>query len=304
MALAALGLLPPAAAAPRVDLAGYIDAEGAISVQHRGATVDPYFALQALLLAHDQGLDATADAARWVRWLLARQKPDATFDRYCRRGPAWTACKTADADDALHALWLRFLRAFPSPPDARRAASAAASAASLARLLQPAAGYYWTSPVVPHGLFIDNLEVWSLERTPRLAASIRDTFWDPAERRYRVSTQLEQRSVPRAFYPDAVAQIFPLAVGFPHLPGNAREHYRGWMAQHRGEWLRQARGDFAWGLIAVVAADQGDALSAACWMRETAELRHGSHWTVTDEVARQVLAARAIGPAPREAACA
>ena len=33
-----------------LDLSGYADAAGAISVQHQGGTVDPYFALQALLL--------------------------------------------------------------------------------------------------------------------------------------------------------------------------------------------------------------------------------------------------------------
>lgn len=291
-------------AAPRLDLAGFLDAEGAISVQHRGDTVDPYFALQALLLAHGEGLDAREPARRWAAWLLPRQKPDATFDRFCRRGAAWEPCKTADADDALHALWLRLLRAFPDAIDsARRDASARASAASLARLLQPAAGYYWASPVVPHGLFIDNLEVWSLDRSPALAETVHRTFWDPGERRFRVSTQLEHRA-PRAFYPDAVAQVMPLAVGFPRLPAAPQAVYREWMARHRGEWLRQAHGDFAWGLIAVVAANHGDAASAACWLRETLPLRRGPHWTVTDEVARQVLAARGIAPAPREAGCA
>ena len=290
-------------AAPPLDLTGFIDDAGAISVQHRGDTVDPYFALQALLLAHDHGLDAREAARRWGAWLMPRQKPDATFDRFCRRGPVWAACKTADADDALHALWLRFLKAFPpAAGDPRWAASAAASRASLARLLQPAAGYYWASPVYPHGLFIDNLEVWSLERGAAFADSIHRTFWDPGERRYRVSTQLEQREAPRAFYPDAVAQVFPLAVRFPNPA--ARTHYREWMTRHRGEWLRQGRTDFAWGLVAVIAMEQADAASAACWLREALPLRHGAHWTVTDEVARQVLLARAVAPAAAEASCA
>ena len=305
-ALAWAALAFAARAEVRLDLGGFIDADGAVAVQHAGDTVDPYFALQAFLLAHDNGLDARADARRWARWLLPRQKPDATFDRFCRRGPVWAPCKTADADDALHALWLRFLRAFPmeTSADGRWRKSAAASAASLARLLQPAAGYYWASPVVPHGLYLDNLEVWTLDRSPALARSIHAAFWDAGERRFRVSTQLEHGGAPRAFYPDAVAQLFALAVGFPHLPADATTYHRDWMRRHRGEWLRQVRTDFAWGLVAVVALRHGDRAAAACWLREALPFRHGPHWTVTDEVSRQVLLARGVAAAGASEDCA
>ena len=48
------------------------------------------------------------------------------------------------------------------------------SQASLAHLFQPSRGIYMVSPLVLHGLFMDNLEVWSLkmhsrQRPPRSA---------------------------------------------------------------------------------------------------------------------------------------
>jgi hypothetical protein len=81
------------------------------------------------------------------------------------------------------------------------------------------------SPVYLHGLFMDNLEVWALADhgeadARKLAAAIHATFWDPVNKRYLVSTQLEQRAQKPAFYPDHVAQVFPLLVGYPLLPGS------------------------------------------------------------------------------------
>lgn len=306
---------PPAlAATPPLDLTGYADAAGAISVQREGDTVDPYFALQALLLAHSHGLDISAPAAAWSRWLLPRQKPDATFDRYCRQGTVWAACKTADADDSVLGLWMAFVDTLPAAQRQQAALlkSRAAAQAALARLVDPTRGIYLVSPVYQHGLFMDNLELWSHTFThpathsrshPSFTESIRTTFWDKARQRYLVSTQPGQRDTVHAFYPDAVAQIFPLLVGFPRLPGGARQHYRRWMAEHRSEWLSQVHGDFAWGLVAIVALEQNDLASARCWLRISLPYRHGSHWTVTDEVVAQILQARALTAHPNALAC-
>ena len=40
--------------------------------------------MQALLLAHDNGMEISEPAEKFVNWLLPRQKPDGTFDRFCR----------------------------------------------------------------------------------------------------------------------------------------------------------------------------------------------------------------------------
>lgn len=298
----------PAAARPALDLDGYQDDAGAISVQHRGDTVDPYFALQALLVARDAGFDVASPARRWIAWLLPRQKPDATFDRFCRRGPVWGPCKTADADDALHAMWMKLLESLPEDLAREQSwrKSLAASAASLERLRDPQRGVYRVSPVYRHALFIDNLEVaWRAApesaQAKSLSAAIRSTFWEPEAHRFRVTTQPHDPGT--AFYPQAVAQIFPLVTGYAPLPEGRARYYREWMREHRGRWLAHGKDDFAWGLIATVALQQGDRESAACWLREALPLRHGPHWTVTDEVARQALAKAGVRAATPDRKC-
>lgn len=307
--LAALALMAsgPVLAAPALDLTGYAEPDGAITIQHKGDTIDPYFTLQALLLAKEHGLDTSRVAARWADWLVQRQKPDGTFDRFCRQGANWAPCKTADADDSQLAFWMKFLDAHPEiKKGAAFQKSHAAARVSLKRLADKGRGIYIVSPVYMHGLFMDNLEVWSYApahadvqsaKFPDYGRAIQSTFWDPAAKRYLVSTQLEQRGAEPAFYPDAVAQLFPLLVRFPHIPGGAKAWYAKWMKEHRAEWLRQVKDDFAWGLVAVVALDQGDTASARCWLRTALPARHSPHWTATDEVTSQILRARALSPA-------
>lgn len=313
--LACLALAAPVCALAAVlDLEGYADASGAISVQRQGDTVDPYFALQALLLAHSHGLDISKPAKAWGAWLVQRQKPDATFDRFCRNGPVWAPCKTADADDSVLGLWLAFMDSMPAPQRSQASwvRSRTATSTALAKLVDPQQGIYLVSPVYQHGLFMDNLELWAYPfthkaaqnaRHPNFTKTLETVFWDDQRKRYLVSTQPGQRDTAHAFYPDAVAQIFPLLVRFPLIPGGAPAHYRRWMTEHRDEWLAQVKDDFAWGLVAVVALQQGDISSARCWLQTALPHRHGVHWTVTDEVSAQILEARAIPAAPQSTAC-
>ena len=83
--------------------------------------------------------------------------------------------------------------------------------------------------------------------------------------------------------------IFLGAVGFPGVPGGAAQHYQRWIAQHRSPWLAQIGHEFPWGLIAVVAWQQGDANTVRCWQHKALPLRHRFFWTVTDEVVAQLL---------------
>lgn len=299
---------------PPLDLSGFSDADGAITTLRGGDIVDPYFAIQALLLAKEHGLDTDADTRRWLVWLARRQKPDGTFDRYCRGSTGWSACKPADADDALLAMWMKLLRASSAiAPAALVKTGLERSEAALARLYDQSKGVYLVSPSYRHSLFMDNLEVWwfwSSQRTlagqgqaRRLRQAIHKMFWHPGQKRFLVSSQPEQAAMPHAFYPDAVAQVFPLLVGYPTLPDTARAYYQVWMKEHRGEWLTRAPHDFSWGVIALIALRQGDLESAACWLRDTDHLRFSTHWTVSDEVTRQVLGARGIGPAAAELSC-
>jgi len=192
------------------------------------------------------------------------------------------------------------------------AKSHAISQKALEHLFQPSRGIYMVSPVYLHGLFMDNLEVWSLKahskqikpsEVAKLAQDIHRTFWQPVNKHFLVSTQLEQRAQPPRFYPDHVAQIFPLLVDYPVLPQNAKAYYKNWMQLHRKDWLRQGDADYPWGLLAVLALRQGDEPSARCWLRETSSMRHSRRWAVTDEAAFQILSSRQITPASKTANC-
>lgn len=312
----AMGAGSLAAAASSLVLEGYSDETGVISVLHGGNSADPYFAMQALLLAHDNGMDITAAASKFADWLVIRQKPDGTFDRFCRdEAKKWKSCKAADADDSMLALWLRLLETMPEKLSKNPVwmKSHAISKASLEHLLQPSLGIYMVSPLILHGLFMDNLEVWSLkaqQKSPaqraeasKLARAIHDTFWIPVDKRFLVSTQMEQRSQASAFYPNHVAQIFPLLVDFPLLPTSAGPYYTSWMKAHRAEWLGHGKTDYPWGLIAVLAMRQKDTASVRCWLRESTPLRHSSRWAVTDEASFQILTSQGLTSAPKNALC-
>jgi hypothetical protein len=314
--LALLGHAVLAGDRHRFELDGYTDASGAITVLRGGDSADPYFAMQALLLAHDNGMDISAPAEKFVNWLVLKQKPDGTFDRFCRGvDKKWLSCKAADADDSLLAIWVRLLETMPAKLNKNPVwmKSYETSKRSLEHLFQPSRGIYMVSPLVLHGLFMDNLEVWSLKahlkqpkrlaESDKLAKAIHDTFWDPVNHRFLVSTQFEQRSQKPAFYPDHVAQIFPLLVDFPLLPGDAKLYYRNWMAAHRAEWLSHGQADYPWGLLAVLALRQNDKASARCWLREAAPLRHSTRWAVTDEASLQILLSKGLTPSPSEANC-
>ena len=297
------------------NLEAYQNDTGAIPILFKGETADPYFAMQALLLAHDNGMDITAAAEKFANWLVGRQKPDGTFDRFCLNpAKVWISCKTADADDSLLALWMRLLETMPKQLSKNPvwAKSYAVSKKALDYLYQPSRGVYMVSPVYLHGLFMDNLEVWSLKvhaksykpaEADKFAKDIYQTFWQPASSSFLVSTQIEQQTQKPQFYPDHVAQIFPLLVDFPLLPQSPKAYYKNWMRKHRAEWLRHGELDYPWGLLAVLAVRQGDELSARCWLRETAGMRHSNRWAVTDEAAFLVLAAKRIQPASKNANC-
>ena len=276
--------------AKTLDLSGYTDASGAITVQHQGDTVDPYFALQALWLAQSQGMDTSAHALPFARWLAGQYSAAGHLGRYCKTAERWTWCKAPDADDASLALWLLLLRHLPEADRQHLNASAVEARAwqDLQQLQDTRLGIYKVSPHVTHGLFMDNLEVWSTLPGSRLAHNIRTVFWDSDRGLFRVSTQPEHPHPGHTFYPDATVQIYPLLVGYP-MPDGAEPHYQRWMTQHRGLWLQQIGREFPWGLIAIVAWQQGDTQTVRCWQQQALPFRHSFFWTVTDEVVAQLL---------------
>lgn len=299
--IASSAIASSATASVPLNLKGFAEPAGSISILETGNIVDPYFTLQALLLAKENGLDISPYAEKWADWLIARQRLDGSFDRFCRTGPIWLGCKSADADDALLAIWLKFLETMPRQLKDRPAwqKSYDASAKTLAQLRDPKSGVYIVSALFPHGLFMDNLEIWSYKTSRtglmqssearEFARAIRSTFWDAKAARFLVSTQPEQKTLGHTFYPEHVAQIFPLLFDFPLLPVDAHRYYQQWMKLHRATWLQQVKTDYAWGLLAFLAWKERDRVSAQCWLRESSPYQQTGHWTVTDEVVAQIL---------------
>lgn len=297
-----VSLLASAASPGELTLQGYQRADGAITVRLYGDSVDPYFANKALLGAADAKLDAKKAALAWISWALKHQRADGRFDRFCLRSGQYVVCASADADDAMLAVWMELLVRFAPAGGMPLAWETSLQKAStyLFRLYDRQSGVFVISKALPIALLMDNVEVYSafralaryyfdrgndtlarlwINRANQLQVSVNRVFWSPPQQ-FRVSTQHRTSTT---FYPDSVAQIFPVLAGLP-VPGKTRdEAYAEWMAAYRETWLQQARDDFPWGMVALVSEEMGDRKTLACWWARAAPFRHGTHWNVLEE---------------------
>ncbi|PVY70459.1 hypothetical protein C7414_11324 [Cupriavidus alkaliphilus] len=324
MALATTLAVPAAAA--ELALPGYQRSDGAITTYFGGDSIDPYFAAKALLAAQDAGMATTTAAGKWIAWQLPRQHGDGRFDRYCLTGQHFAACQAADADDALMAAWMELLvRTAPAkgmPPAWQ--ASFDKAARYLDTLRDRRTGVYQISSTLPVALLMDNVEVSSAfkavsayrqrlgdssgaaawaRQAEQLDQAILRVFWRKGG--FLVSTQPRERS---EFYPDAVAQIFPILAdiqppGHPHASA-----YQAWMTTHRFAWLQMTEVDFPWGLVALVADKMGDADAITCWRVRSNQFRHGHHWNVLEEALflafeARLTPAQALAPPPASLRC-
>lgn len=297
--LSCLLAVPASAAEP--FLLGYQRPDGAITVLLHGDVVDPYFAAKALIAADDAHADVQNAAIQWIEWLMPRQNPDGTFDRFCERNGNTAPCARADADDSALALWIELLTRYA--PSGRMPSKWQSSldkaTASLARLYDSHRGVYQISSTLHVALLMDNVEVLDAMRAlsayyartgdartaskwqtaaERLARAIVKVFWSAGQ--YQPSTQHLADS---AFYPTAVAQIFPILsdIGVPGQSNSA--FYARWMKQNCQAWLDLPRHDYPWGLVALASQKFGDRAAIACWHAHSAPFRHGAHWNVLEE---------------------
>ena len=294
------------AGAQSLDLRTYQEPAGALTVTLGGDTVDPYFALRALLTAQRHGLDIAATAHAWIAWLLPRQKADGSFARYCRTpGSAWQACAPADADDVLAAMWPDLLSlAAPcrSLPPAWRA-SARRSLAHLAQLRDRQRGTFRISAAQPTSLLMDNIEIHAslqaletrcgaalgaIPSAAQLAVAIQRVFRPVASQAYLVSTQILPAP---AFYPDQVAQVYPMLFGLRN-GADASGAMQAWLAEHGDTWLARTADHYPWGMVALAASRTGATAPVLRWLDNAAPLRHGVHWNILEEAAFQSLCVR------------
>lgn len=295
-----------------LDLSGYQRPDGAITTHINGHAIDPYFATKALLAAHDAGLDIRDSGTKWIEWALQHQHADGSFDRFCIKNQTYTVCADADADDAMMAVWIELLVKLAPPTGMPPAWKTSLLGANryLSRLQDKNTGIYFISDTLRVGLLMDNVEVYSAKKAMRgfystsentalakratneaeqLRRDILRVFWQPRLNNFRVSTQ---KNTKPGFYPDQVAQLYPLMADMA-TPQNHRKTYSIWMKKNRHGWLLRSDIDYPWGLIALAADKMDDQGAIDCWLRHAHPLRAGQHWNILEETLYQAFTARA-----------
>ena len=304
--LAMLAMQAADAFALDIDLNGYQEDNGAITSWFHGDTIDPYFATKALLLARDGDLDARKQTLSWIKWAMHAQRGDGLFNRYKRdiTDNNWKVWDIADADDAMLALWMQLLYRMTLPPgmNAQWKDSFDRAQARLEDIYDERKGIYHISKALPVGLLMDNMEIYSafadiakqcrrLGQTEKAkeyeekALNLRDAIHSVFGHESGVYTITTQERDKQEFYPDRVAQVFPILYGLEN--GTAKEVYKNWLNANGKEWLEQRNHDYPWGLVAITALDMGDADSASCWQNRAEPMRYSGHWNILEEVALQ-----------------
>jgi hypothetical protein len=288
----------------------YQGPDGAVEMNPGGNYVEPYFATKALIVAQDGGLDVHEAAMAWIQWSLPRQQKNGLFRRFCRTNGEWRNCAPADADDSMLALWMQLLyRMAPaSGMPAKWQHSVGLAGKQLDKLRNARLGVYHVSQRNHVALFMDNVEVYSAlkdvaqgqlrlhdpaasgtdARAEQLAAAIDRVFWDRHARRFRPSMQKN----PPAFYPDAVAQVYPWLADVSGPGQNSRQAWEQWKQDFGAGWIERRYDSHPWGLVAMAAEKLGDASAAECWTAQSDSLRGSASWNVLEEAAWQSLRAR------------
>lgn len=293
---------------------GFQAGDGAIVLTSGGDYVEPYFATKALIVAQDAGVNIGSAAGAWIGWTLSRQTSHGLFRRYCRSGDRWRDCAPADADDAMLALWMQLLYRL-APVEGMPAAwrwSVARSRSQLEKLRNRRLGVYHVSRQNHAALLMDNVEVYAAlkdiaqaqtrlhepaaaeteAQALQLAKSIQRVFWDRRLKRFRPSIEKSRK----AFYPDAVAQVYPWLADMTGPGQNARHAWEQWKKTFGRGWIERRYDNHPWGLVALAAEKLGDANTAACWTSQADSLRRSASWNVLEEAAWQALRAHFSQP--------
>jgi hypothetical protein len=100
---------------------------------------------------------------------------------------------------------------------------------------------------------------------------------------FRITTQARYEN---EFYPDRVAQIFPLLYQL-NDESLAQLSFQKWINANGKEWFKQMYRDYPWGLVAITALNMNDIDSASCWHNRAEPMRYSKHWNVLEEAALQ-----------------
>jgi hypothetical protein len=285
--------------------ADFTTPDGAMTVYAHGDYVEPYTALIALLAAHRLGADVYTQAHAFAYWLLPYQQTDGRFSRICQKnGTEWQTCGPADADDSLAAFWCLAVTELLKD-DTMLTGSCAASLRNLATLWDERRVTFHALTGQTAAYFADNVEVASALIRMRANPAIAKKFAQelsklPSNKQmleglahnydFDFTGPLEPKKAslpptPYAFYPYAVAPIYPWVFGLSTGP-LARRNWAVWKYRYGDDWLAGKSDDFPWGLIAWAAYKLGDKETAAAWLRASTQWRNQGRWYLLEEGVR------------------
>lgn len=271
---------------------------GAIAMNPQQLLINPYFAnLAAKALLYRP--DSLPHVQRYMEWYVAHLNPDGTIDDYRVVDTREVATGDADSTDSYAATFLSLVNAWVEAGgdvdwvvQNRRKLDKVVTAIIA---VTDKDGLTWAKPGHFMKFLMDNCEVyrgwmdWSalMQRLgdPSAAAARRkadrilaalprfkqaDGNWGYGINRFG---SLHSSNTSRRFYPDAVAQVFPLAFGLTE-EGNGYQALDG--AQPR--WRHLEASDFPWLLPAYAAALAGDKQAAREALKLVAELHPTLTW--------------------------
>jgi hypothetical protein len=298
------GCIAQTAPAPdeHLPFSDFIMADGALTVFAQGDYVEPYTAIKALIIAQRLGVDVHAAAEAFADWILPFQQTNGPFPRICRSGGnRWLACGPTDADDSLAVLWCA-LSSEVLPEKRVLDASCQRALDNLATLWEPQKQTFRAMFGGPASYFADNVEVMMFLqrlRTDREAFTrhvamleklpSQQLMQEALQRNYGYvpDLRLEPKNAsvpptPYAFYPYAVAPIYPMI--YDLRIGAEREHdWRRWKYRYGKQWLAGSVDHFPWGLIAWAAYKAGDRASAGAWLNHSAQWKRDGRWNIIEE---------------------
>ncbi|WP_196801280.1 hypothetical protein [Bordetella sp. FB-8] len=299
-------VLPAAPAAARqTPFADFIMANGALTVFQKGDYVEPYSAIKALLVAHSLGVDVRSQAVTFSKWIVQFQQANGPFPRICRSGGnLWLACGPSDADDSLAVLWCA-LGSDILPTHRELDASCDKALDNLETLWDPQRQTFRAVFGQPGAYFADNVEVMAIlrrlranramsRRHARVLAKLpsQETMLAALQRNYGYNpdqtlepTAASMPPTPYAFYPYAVAPIYPLI--YDVRTGRARQHdWQSWRKKYGAQWLAGDVDYYPWGLIAWAAYKSGDKKSALAWLHNATRWKAQGRWNIMEEGVR------------------
>lgn len=269
----------PAYTAPHVELIRQAQrSSGAIAMTPGGSAINPYFAnlsARALLKAPDN----LAVVEAYMDWYLGHLNQDGTIDDYRVEAGAEVTTGDYDSSDSYAATFLSLVDAWVAaggnPEWVRRNRAALDRVAGAIVAVTDRDGLTWAKPGYPAKLLMDNCEVYrGWTDWAHLLDGLGDrrgarTARERAERIRRGLAKLKQPAGLWAwaltkegtaappdmtqFYPDAVAQLFPLIFGLTTDDAG----YHAFDASHPA-WRNLEAGDFPWLLPIYAAALAGD----------------------------------------------